>query len=35
MPLFGSQLLLTPDGKFHVYCGRRELSNLIVVSGLK
>jgi hypothetical protein len=35
MSLFGSQLLPTPDGKFYVYCGRRELSNLFVVSGLK
>jgi hypothetical protein len=30
-----SEILMAPDGKFYVYGGRRELSNLFVVSGLK
>jgi Tol biopolymer transport system component len=30
-----SNLLMTPDGKYYVYGGDRELSNLYVVTGLK
>jgi len=26
---------MTPDGKFYVYGGRREVCNLFVVTGLK
>jgi len=30
-----SEVLVTPDGKYYVYGGRRKLSNLFVVTGLK